>query len=364
MSKLGKLNFNHQGHPLKNDPQIKVAIIGCGQMARSHVKRILSQFDNTCIPVVCEPSPEAYAETSELFRSNNRTPPANEPHLERLLDRSSDQLDAAFIITPHVFHHRQAKMCLEAGLDVLLEKPMVMNVEEAADLIQTRDRTGGLLTVAFQGSLSPQIRKAKEMIRSGKMGHIRNISGVTWQNWGGSQKGKWRQEPGISGGGFLFDTGAHILNTIADLAGEDFADVIALFENQHASVEISAVIIGRLKSGVLVTINGCGDTVVSCNSDIRVFCTEGILRTGSWGERLDVLWKQPSAPYLPGQNRDSGWETVPVPPSGGVWEEFIGTREGLIFNPSPPELGLRMAKLWDAIKESASNNGDLVRIGQ
>lgn len=58
-------------------------------------------------------------------------PPLNQPHLPQLLAEYEHQLDAAFIITPHVCHHDQAKACLEAGLDVLLEKLMVMNVAEA-----------------------------------------------------------------------------------------------------------------------------------------------------------------------------------------------------------------------------------------
>ena len=54
-------------------------------------------------------------------------------------------------MTPHALHFEQASACLEAGLDVLLEKPMVMNAEEATALISTRDRTGRLLVVVVPG---------------------------------------------------------------------------------------------------------------------------------------------------------------------------------------------------------------------
>ena len=344
---------------MKHDVPVNVVIVGCGQMARNHIGRIMPRFKNTHVSVVCEPSMESYEETSELFKGNGRPVPPNEPDLARLLAEYGEQIDVAFIITPHVFHYRQAKLCMEAGLDVLLEKPMVMNVVEANELIETRDRTGRLLVVAFQGSLSPQIRKAVAMIHSGELGSIRNISGVTWQDWAASQAGKWREQPEVSGGGFMFDTGAHMLNTVADLAGEEFTDIAAFFENQKSPVEVAAVIMGRLESGILVTINGCGDTAPSCNSDIRVFCTNAVLRTGSWGERLEIL-KEQSKPYS--DSRESGWEKVDVPESRGVWEEFLATRDGSISNPSPPELGLRMARLWDAIKESASQDGAPVRI--
>jgi len=259
-------------------------------------------------------------------------------------------LDAAFIVTPHAYHHDQAQVCLEAGLDVLLEKPMVMNAAEARSLIETRDRTGRLLVVAFPGSLSPQIRTAVSMLRSGELGSLLSISATVWQGWGPGTAGKWRQQPEISGGGFSFDTGAHMLNTVADLAGEDFVQVAAWLDNYGRPVDTLAAIIGRLESGVLVTLHGCGETIPSCASDVRVFCTRAILHTDVWGKWLNVQ-----------RHGHRQFRAVPVPPSSGVWEQFLAVREGRIANPCPPEVGLRMARLWDAIKASAAQDGLPVR---
>ncbi len=257
------------------------------------------------------------------------------------------ELDAVLIVTPHALHHDDGeRACLEAGMDVLVEKPMVMTADEAHSLIETRDRTGRLLVVAFQGSLSPQVRLASRLLRTGEFGRILTISGIVWQNWGGNTLNTWRQQPAISGGGFLFDTGAHLLNTVSDLAGEDFSEVAAWFVRNGRPVETIAVAMGRLASGGLVTFHGCGEAIPSCGSEIRVFCEKAILHTGIWGETLAVQYTgdQPPTP-------------IPVPPSLGVWEQFLEVRSGRIPNTSPPEVGLRMAKLWDAIRASAANNG-------
>ena len=331
---------------------VRVAIIGCGGMAWHHIRIMLQQLDTTRITVVCDPSPKAYERAAPLFEEAGLEPPPNEPDLGRLLAGHSGQLDAAFIITPHAYHHDQAKACLEAGLDVLLEKPMVMNAAEARSLIETRDRTGRLLVVAFPGSLSPQVRTAARMLRSGELGPILNISAVVWQSWGPGTVGTWRQKPEISGGGFLFDTGAHMLNTVADLAGEDFDLVAAWLENNGRPVDTLAAVMGRLKSGALVTLNGCGEAIPSCASDVRVFCTRGILRTGIWGERLELQ-----------RHGRRGLRKVEVPPSRGVWEQFLAVRNGQMPNPCPPEVGLRMASLWDAIRASSAQNGVPVRCG-
>lgn len=325
---------------------VRAALIGCGGMARAHLRGMLRQQDTTQIAFMCEPAPAAYAATAELFTAEGLEPPPNEPDLERLLADFGDQLDVALIATPHVYHHDQAQACLEAGLDVLLEKPMVMTAAEAQSLIDTRDRTGKLLVVAFNGSLSPQIRTAVNLLRSGELGAILSISAVVWQSWGPGTVGRWRQQPEISGGGFLFDTGAHMLNTVADLAGEDFAEVAAWLDYRDRPVDVLAAVMGRLTSGALVTLHGCGETIPTCSSDIRVFCSKAILDTDAWGRWLKIQ-----------RYGRKSFRTVKVPPSLGPWEQFLAVREGEIPNPCPPEVGLRMARLWDAIKASAEDGG-------
>jgi predicted dehydrogenase len=326
----------------------RAALIGAGGMARYHIREILKQQDTTEITIVCEPSEAAYAESSKIFVEAGLQPPPNEPDLAKLLGRGP--LDAAFIITPHVYHHDQTVACLEAGLDVLLEKPMVMNGAEAESLIAAQERTGRLLVVAFPGSLSPQIRTAVRMLRSGELGRLLSISATVWQDWGPNTVGTWRQVPALSGGGFLFDTGAHMLNTVVDLAGEEFAEVAAWLNDNGRPVETVGIVMGRLRSGAWVTMHGCGEAIPSCASDIRVFCSQAILRTGIWGERLGI--QRAGARQM---------RPVKVPASTGVWQQFLAVRRGEIANPSPPEVGLRMARLYDAIKASAALGGQPVR---
>lgn len=333
-------------------PPVRTVMIGCGGMARYHIRAMLKQRETTAITALCEPSAAAYEEAAALFEAAGLPAPPNQPDLAALLEQQAGQLDAAFIITPHAFHHDQARTCMQAGLDVLLEKPMVMNAAEAHSLIAERDRSGRLLVVAFPGSLSPSIRHAAELLRAGELGRLLTISGLVWQNWGEQTVGAWRQQPALSGGGFLFDTGAHLLNTVADLAGEDFAEVAAWLDAQGRPVETLGAVIGRLRSGALVTLHACGEAIPSCASDVRVFCSGAILYTGVWGERLQLQRHGDEAPA-----------NVPLPSSQGVWEQFLAVRAGDMPNPCPPEVGLRMARLWDAINISAAQGGAPVACG-
>jgi hypothetical protein len=69
-----------------------------------------------------------------------------------------------------------------------------------------------------------------------------------------------------------------------------------------------------------------------------------------WGERLELQ-----------RAGKQNLRRVPVPASLGVWEQFIAVREGRMANPCPPEVGLRMSRLWDAIRASAEQGGRPIR---
>lgn len=328
----------------------RTAFLGCGDMARHHAREMLKE-KSASIPVVFEPSPAAYARMVTVFEELDAPAPVNAPDLDTLLSDHAGELDSIFICSPHSFHHDQTVGCLEAGLDVLLEKPMVTSAEEAESLIRTRDETGRLLVVAFPGSLSPEIREAARIVSSPESGKLLGISATVWQNWGPNTANTWRQVPEMSGGGFLFDTGAHMLNTVVDIAGEDFVEVAAFFRPSPVPVEYSGVIIGRLASGAQVTMHGCGEAIESCDSDVRVFTENRILKTGVWGRYLEVEQRD-----IPGLVEFKSEEPA------GVWNQFLAVRSGKLANPCPPEVGLRMARLWDAIRISADRNGEPVSL--
>ncbi|MCY3980056.1 MAG: Gfo/Idh/MocA family oxidoreductase [Chloroflexi bacterium] len=327
----------------------RTALIGAGNMARHHLPLMVEAGAD--IRVICEPSSDNYALTLGKLAELGAPSPPNEPVLADMLETYADELDAVFIITPHNLHHDQAKLCLEAGLDVLLEKPMVMNAAEALSLMETRDRTGKHLVVAFQGGLSPQIRHASELIASGELGELRTVTGMAWQGWKGNTSGLWRQAPAVAGGGFLFDSGAHMLNTVCTLVGEDFTTVAAWLDNRGTAVDIDGVVMGRLESGALVTLNGCGDCIPGLENEIYLNLTGGVMRTCMYGRRL--LIRRAGEAELA--------DVEGLPKMRGAWEQFTQVRAGEIENPCPPAVGLRMAKLWDAIVESASRDGMPVR---
>src|SRR4029079_5179127 len=97
---------------------------------------------------------------------------------------------------------------------------------------------------------------AARLVASGEVGGILTVDAAVWQDWRPNTAGTWRAETALSRGGFLFDTGAHMLNTVADIAGEDVAELTAWLENDGEKVDIRAVVMAPLRPGALVPTNG------------------------------------------------------------------------------------------------------------
>lgn len=315
-------------------------VVGTGGMARAHIRSMLAMKRSTRITGLVEPSKDARQATEALIAGQGAPVPPFFSSIRELL-KAQGPSDAALICSPHKYHFENARECLKSGMDVCLEKPMVMSTSEARRLIRLRDETRRLLVVAFPGSLSPAIQKAKMLLRKGAIGRVTAISAYAHQNWKGPTTGTWRQDPVISGGGFLFDTGSHMLNTVVDLLGEDIVRVTALLDNCGTPVEVNSSVSGRSRTGIAISLAGAGDSVQCC-SQVFVFGDKGVIRTGIWGENLSR--KRAGSP---------DYVDVPYRASRGPWEQFLKVRAGMMENPCPAEVGLRFAKLMDMIRKSS-----------
>jgi predicted dehydrogenase len=295
----------------------------------------------TNIVGLVEPSEASQTATAVLFSEKGIKCPPFYPTIRELI-KTQGSADAALICSPHKFHFENAKDCLKSGMDVLIEKPMVMNAKEARSLIELRDKTKRLVMVAFPGSLSPAIWKAKQLIAQGAIGEVSAISAFAHQHWKAGTTGTWRQIPEISGGGFLFDTGSHMINTVVDILNEDVACVTALLDNRNTPVEINSSVGGLTENGVMLSLTGAGDSVQCC-SQVMVFGDGGVLKTGIWGECLFIK-----------KAKDTEFKTISYRKSQGPWQQFLRVRSGKLQNPCPPEVGLRFAKLMDMIRQSSA----------
>ncbi len=317
----------------------RAIVVGAGRFGREHIRRIYA-IKNTSLVGIVEVNENEREETRRLFaKLGVPCPPFYETVGEFLAN--NPKADAAVIVTPHACHLEHALTCLNAGMDVLIEKPMVLNVAEARRLIRARDRSGRTVMVAYPGSLSEAIHRARQWVHEGRIGRVSAISAHLHERWKANNIGTWRQVPEISGGGFLFDTGSHLVNTMLDLLDSDVVEVSAFLDRASTPVEITSVVSGKFRNGVLFSLCAAGDSIL-CDSLLRVFGDCGILETGAWGSFLRIRTAEKPE-----------WKDIPLPRRRPLWEIFLNVRAGRQPNPCPAEVGLRFARFMDMVRRSA-----------
>ncbi len=323
---------------------LRLGVIGAGLKAADYARSWAG---------MAEVSIDAMAEVSEISRDRfaatcvaaGAAAPRAYESAEAMLAAEAGHLDAVYVSTPHVFHAANALAVLAAGLDLLLEKPMVATVPEALALEAEQARTGKTVVIAFQGGLSPLVHDTRRRAQSGEFGELVSVSATIWEGWKDSYTGNWKQVPEISGGGFMFDTGAHMMNTVCILADSPFTRLSAYMDNRGIAVDLAAAVAGRLENGALVTLNAAGEGPDGCASSITFFYSQAIVAIDAWGG-----WRQISRDGVAGQRETQETRATPM-------QTFLAVRSGTLENPSTVANGVQFARLWDAIKASAAQDG-------
>ena len=328
---------------------LRLGVIGAGLKAADYARGWAAMDDVSIVATaeVSEISRQRFADTCEAAGAPR---PAEYPDAESMLAAMRGQMDAVYVSTPHVFHGANALDVIEAGYDLLLEKPMVTTVEEALALVEAEQRTGRTVVIAFQGGLSPLVHDTRDRARRGDFGELVSVSASIWEGWKNNYAGQWKQNPAISGGGFMFDTGAHMMNTVCVLADAEFARLSAYASNRGIAVDLATAVAARLTNGALVTFNAAGEGPPGCASAITFFYSRAIVRIDAWGKWREVSIDGVAGPREEGETRDTPMLT------------FQAVRDGRLANPSTVANGLRFARLWDAIKLSASRDGEAVTL--
>jgi predicted dehydrogenase len=334
---------------MTGNKNLRLGVIGTGHMA-AHYARSWVAMPEVAFVAVSDVNAASRQKFSDICRNAGRPEPREFEDFKSMIDACRNELDAIYVSTPHALHAEHGVAVAESGLDLLMEKPMVTTVEEAQRLISARDKSRSTVVIAFQGALSPLVANTRQRARAGEFGELVSVAGTIWENWSSRYAGHWKQRLDLSGGGFIFDTGAHMMNIVCLLADVDCERVSAFMSNRDRSVDVVCTVAGRLTNGALLTLNAAGDGPPGCGSQITFFYTAAIVRVDAWG-----AWREIIAAGVPAVREEVEVTHNPL-------KRFLAIRAGDAENLSTVEAGLRFAHLWDAIKGSAAREGEPVAV--
>ncbi|MBS0444339.1 MAG: Gfo/Idh/MocA family oxidoreductase [Proteobacteria bacterium] len=222
-------------------------MVGGGQGAFiGAVHRIAARLDDAFELVAGALSADAaraHASAAELHIAADRSY-ADYAAMARAEAARDDGIDVVAIVTPNHLHAPIAHAFLDAGIDVICDKPLTTTLEEALELVRHVRRSGRLFALTHNYSGYPMVRQARAMVAEGALGEIRVVQAEYPQDWlstdleaSGHKQAAWRVDPARAGaGGSLGDIGTH---------AEHLARYISGLELEAVSAELSTFVSGR-----------------------------------------------------------------------------------------------------------------------
>lgn len=176
------------------------------------------------------PHNRIYNSYQEMLEQENKLP-------------EGERMDFVSIVTPNHLHYAPAKMALECGFHVVLDKPMTLTLAEAKTLSEVVIGTGKLFCLTHTYSGYPMVKEAKHIVASGMLGTIKKVYVTYPQGWlsqyidEDNKQAAWRTDPAKSGiAGCMGDIGTHAFN---------LAEYVTGLEVNALCADINTVVAGR-----------------------------------------------------------------------------------------------------------------------
>jgi len=212
--------------------KLRMGLVGGGQGAfigRVHATAAI--LDNRAVVVAgaLSSDPEKAKSSAPSYDiAADRAYRSHEELIEKERALPADRrIDFISIATPNHTHFPIAKAALEAGFNVICDKPMTFNLHEAEELATLVEKSGAVFAVTHNYTGYPLMRQARQMILSGELGDIQAIRSTYLQGWlrsrietSGQKQASWRTDPMKSGAAGSFgDLGTHAFNLARYLTG-------------------------------------------------------------------------------------------------------------------------------------------------
>ena len=205
---------------------------------------------------------------------------------------ADQRMDFVSIVTPNHLHFEPAKLALENGFHVVMDKPMTFNLDEANALKKLVESTGLIFCLTHTYTGYPMVKEARQQVLSGKLGKIRKVFVEYPQGWlsdlleeQDQKQASWRTDPSKSGmAGAMGDIGTHAFN---------LAEYVSGLRTEKICADVNIVLEGRQlddDGAVLLKFdNGASGFLVATQVASG---EENNIRIRVYGENAGLEWQQ------------------------------------------------------------------------
>jgi UDP-N-acetyl-2-amino-2-deoxyglucuronate dehydrogenase len=229
--------------------KVRTAVVGCGKIGRVHADALQSVPEAEFV-AVCDSD----AARSQAFAEQYGVRPF--PDLSTLLKDASPE--AVILCTPHPLHAEAAVQAAEAGVHVLVEKPLAASLKDCDAMLTAADKTGVKLGVVSQRRFYEPVLRMRNAIDAGKIGRpaLGMFLMLSWRDEAYYRSDPWRGRWSTEGGGVLVNQSPHQLDLLQWLMGpiEEISGYWANLNHPTVEVDDTAVAVIRFKNGGLGSI--------------------------------------------------------------------------------------------------------------
>lgn len=347
--------------------KVKIGVIGAGWWATQHHIPSLKTYEKADLVGVADVKPEK-ARTAAAYYDIPNTYGSHQ-------DLLAAGVDGVVIAVQHAYHYEAARDALDAGVHVLVEKPMTLTAADAWDLV-ARARANDLhLMVGYTAQFTQHALAAREIVQSGKIGELQMVSGI-FTSWVESYlRGNPQDyaeafgfpvtgpspdtysDPKIAGGGQGHVQVTHPMGMVLWVTDRRAVEVFAYMESYDLAVDMVNAFSFTLDNGAMGTMASTGAMRPHQRLDQGFVYTgsNGVLRQDMAGGRLEAQYNDGTAAEFTDLGEEERYPSHL--PARGLVDVILGEGE----NRAPGAVGARVVEFLDAGYRSAAT-GKAVRI--
>ena len=269
---------------------MKYALIGCGRISPNHI--VAAQANKLEIIAVCDIEKENMEDKVAKYNLSDSVKKYTE--YKKMLKEEQPELIA--IATESGKHAAIALDCIEAGCNIIIEKPIALSIEDADRIIEAAEKKGVKVCACHQNRFNKSVQKIREAMdchRFGKMfygtAHIRWNRGYEYYSrakW----RGTWEQD-----GGALMNQCIHNIDLLRWMMGDDIEEVVGMtgkLNHDYIQAEDLGIALVRFANGGYGVIEGTTD-IYPCNLEetLYLFGEKGTVKVGGQSVNIIEEWR-------------------------------------------------------------------------
>lgn len=270
---------------------MRYALIGCGRIAASHIKAALSNRLEIC--AVCDVLPEAMEVLLAMYGLEKDGSIRRYTDYKELLRAEKPALVS--IAAESGVHAEIALRCIDAGVNVIIEKPMAMSMDDADELVRRSEETGVKVSVCHQNRFNTAVQELRRALETGRFGKLSHGSvHVRWNRdrsyyaqapW----RGTWARD-----GGCLMNQCIHGIDLLRWMMGDEAEEVYGVTKRQfhpYLQCEDVGMAVVKFKNGAVGTIEGTTNVFPkNLEETLYLFGETGTVKLGGTSANSIDVW--------------------------------------------------------------------------